>query len=175
MRHFMRALIRFVALVVLSACNNGPNTKNTLDTVTHQQPLVDSTFKTDYNDLISPENSLSAWQIDFESKTKTRNPGFKEDNLNVDTLIHGLNTMFPNIQLRKIKVSRDTLYTEIQDSYYLNERMGTSGAEFYVASVVINLTSVNNVNYVKIDFEEGSHASPGIWNKADFSDYKEIR
>jgi hypothetical protein len=52
--------------------------------------------------------------------------------------------------------------------------MGTGGATFYLAETVINLTSVNNVRFVKIDFEEGSHASPDIWSKEDFSDYEEI-
>jgi hypothetical protein len=53
--------------------------------------------------------------------------------------------------------------------------MGTSGAAQYLAEVIINLTSVNKIKYVKIDFDEGSHATPGIWSAKDFNYYKEIR
>ena len=107
--------------------------------------------------------------------SKKRNLKFKTEYLNVDTLIKGFNELYPNIKLDKVKMSGDTLFTKIIDSEYLAERMGTSGAALYLADVIINLTSVEGVKYVKIDFDEGSHASPGIWSAKDFSDYKEIR
>ena len=118
---------------------------------------------------------LYVWLVDFDNKTKKRNPKFKSKYLNVDTLIKGLNELYPNIKLDKVKISGDTLFTNILDSEYLGERMGTSGAAQYLADVIINLTSVDKIKYVKIDFDEGSHASPGIWTAKDFNDYKEIR
>ena len=118
---------------------------------------------------------LYVWLVDFDNKTKKRNPKFKNEYLNVDTLIKGLNGLYPNIKLDKVKMSGDTLFTKIIDSEYLGERMGTSGAALYLADVIINLTSVDKIKYVKIDFDEGSHATPGIWSAKDFSDYKEVR
>ena len=118
---------------------------------------------------------LYVWLVDFDNKTKKRNPKFKKEYLNVDTLIKGLNELYPNIKLDKVKISSDTLFTKILDSEYLGERMGTNGAALYLANLIINLTSVDKIKYVKIDFDEGSHATPGIWSAKDFNDYKEIR
>lgn len=118
---------------------------------------------------------LYVWLVDFDNKTKKRNPKFKEEYLNVDTLIKGLNELYPNIKLEKVKISNDTLFTKILDSEYLGERMGMSGAALYLANAIINLTSVDKIKYVKIGFDEGSHATPGIWSAKDFNGYKEIR
>jgi hypothetical protein len=115
--------------------------------------------------------NLYVWKVDFENKTKTKNPNYKEQYSNIDTIIKGLNSIHPKIQLNKIKVSGDTLYTEIKDSYYLGESIGTYGANAYIADAVINLTSVKNIHYVKIAFEDGSHISPGTWRKDDFNNY----
>lgn len=128
-----------------------------------------------------PEDTLNnsrpipfVWLINFDKKTKTRNPEFKEEYLNVDTLINGLNQIYPNIILDKIKISGDTLFTEIKDSEYLGERIGSYGAFAYIADVVINLTSVQNINFVQIDFEDGSHISHGTWSKMDYSNYTQV-
>ena len=90
-------------------------------------------------------------------------------------LIKGLNQSYPKIQLDKIKISNDTLYTEIKDSYYLGESIGSYGANAYIADAVINLTSIQNIRYVKIDFEDGSHISPGTWSKEEFENYTETK
>jgi hypothetical protein len=112
--------------------------------------------------------------VDFDKKTKKKNPKFKQEYLNVDTLINGLNQLHSNIILDKIKISGDTLFTEIKGSEYLSERIGSYGAFTYIAGIVINLTSVKNINFVKIDFEDGSHISHGTWSKKEFSNYKQV-
>jgi hypothetical protein len=171
--YYMRPLIKLITFFILSSCDSRSDTINKVDATPIQKSLVDTAAVAHYDD---PNTSfLLVWQVDFDNKLKKKNPNFREDYLNADSLIKGLNTRFPNILLEKIKLSHDTLYTEIRDSHYLCERMGTSGATFYLAEAVINLTSVNNVRFVKIDFEEGSHASPDIWSKEDFSDYEEIK
>ncbi|MFN2458648.1 MAG: hypothetical protein ABR502_10630, partial [Chitinophagaceae bacterium] len=114
------------------------------------------------------------WSVDFESKTKKRNPAFKKEYMDADTLIKGLNELYPNIKLEKVRISGDTLFTEIKDSEYFGERIGSTGAASYLADVIINLTSINKIKYVKINFDEHSHASPGVWSLKDFSDYKVI-
>ena len=114
------------------------------------------------------------WLVAFDKKTKTKNQKFKPEYLNVDTLIKGLNQIHPDIILDKIKVIGDTLFTEIKDSEYLGEHIGSYGAFAYIADVVINLTSVKNINFVKIDFEDGSHISPGTWSKKEYGNYREV-
>ncbi len=138
--------------------------------------LADTTAATSVHDPLGDSEVIHyVWLVNFDKKTKTKNSKFKQDYLNVDTLINALNQIHPNIILNKIKISGDTLFTEIKDSEYLGERMGSYGALAYIADVVINLTSVNNINFVKIDFEDGSHISPSTWHKKDYANYKEVR
>ena len=115
------------------------------------------------------------WLVDFENHTKTKNPNYKREYLNVDSLIQGLNEINTGIKLDKIKISGDTLFTEIKDNEYLGERIGSYGALSYIADVVINLTSVKNINYIKIEMEDGSHISQGTWSKKEYDNYKIIK
>jgi hypothetical protein len=108
-------------------------------------------------------------------KRRKKNTKFKQEYLNVYTLIRGLNQIYPNIVLVKIKISGGTLFTESKDSEYLGERIGSYGAFAYIANIVIKLTSLKNINFVKIDFEDESHISPGTWSKKQYKGYKEVR
>jgi hypothetical protein len=51
--------------------------------------------------------------------------------------------------------------------------MGSTGAEVYVADVVLNLTAVPGIKYVDIQLKEGSHMQPGVWSLEDFTKYTE--
>ena len=44
-----------------------------------------------------------------------------------------------------------------------------------MADAVINLTSVKNIDFVKIDFEDASHISPGTWSKREFNNYSVLQ
>jgi hypothetical protein len=172
----MRPFILIISFLFVS-CNDSSHD--------HKLPDMDSSQQINNHDtsskIVIQDTSknigtvLYVWVVDIYNKTKKRNPNFKIEYLNIDTLIKGLNELHPNIKLDKVKMRGDTLFTKIIDSEYLGERIGTDGAALYLAGVIINLTSIDKVKYVKIDFDDGSHASPGIWSAKDFSDYKEIR
>jgi hypothetical protein len=173
---YMRPFVLISSFLFL-ACNNLSSDRNSVykDTI-GQMVVPDISVNVGIPDSSrSLGTVLYVWSVDFDNKTKTKNPKFKSEYLNVDTLIRGLNEMYPNIKLDKVRISNDTLFTKILDSEYLGERMGTSGAAQYLADVVINLTSIEKIKYVKIEFDEGSHACPGIWNARDFLDYRQIR
>ena len=180
----MRAFTLLITLF-LFACNshrdmprsaNHADTQNSTAVVDTQkiQP-ADSTLKDRMrNTVINEPTLLYIWVVDFDKKTKTKNPYLKTQYQHVDSIIKGLNESNPGIKLEKLKISADTLYTEINNSEYLGEQMGSSGAEAYFAEAIINLTSIKGIKYVKIDFQERSHASPDVWSRGDFKDYKEI-
>ncbi len=173
---FMRTFIIISSILFLS-CNNNPTESKSDDKDSAVQELKqDSLINTEiFDNPMQAETSLYVWLVDYENKSKKRNPNLKKEYLIVDTLIRGINEMYPNIKLDKVKMSGDTLFTKIVDSEYLVERIGSSGASLYIAAVVINLTSLDKIKYVKIDFTEGSHASPDTWSAKDFSEYKELR
>jgi hypothetical protein len=173
--NFMRPFVLILSFLFF-ACNNSSTEHNSFDKDTTKQIISQDTgSKVVIADTAkSVGTKLYVWSVDFDNKTKKRNSKFKNEYLNVDSLLKGLNELYPDIRINKVKISGDTLFTRIIDSEYLVERIGSSGAALYLADVIINLTSVHKIKYVKIDFEEGSHAAPGIWSEKDFSDYKEI-
>jgi hypothetical protein len=172
--NIMRPILMLLSFYLISCSDNslGNATRDT----SQQAISQDKAATGQQNDTLKkpePGTYLYVWAVDFEGKSKQKNPRFKENYLNVDTLIKGLNQLYPNIRLERVKISRDTLYTSIKDSEYLGERIGSYGAEAYIADAVINLTSVPNINYVNFDFEDGSHISHGTWGKDDYKEYKE--
>ena len=148
-----------------------------------EQNDIAETVDVDSNNITSEQERLKeefeaqrylTWEIDFDNKAITRNPEFNNANLNTDSIIKGLNMKYKNVPLKKINFSHDTLYTRILDGEYLAERMGSTGSAYYFAEAIINLTTVPGVNFVKIDFTEGSHAAPGIFTRKNYSDFKII-
>ncbi len=124
--------------------------------------------------IYKPESELYIWKVtpDYKKmKNQDVNPAFQ----NADSLILGLNQRYENVFLQKIKLSGDTIYTQIKDANYLTEQMGTTGAEVYLADVVINLASIAGIRYVSIYLEEGSHMQPGVWTLSNFSKYTEAK
>ncbi|HUC82265.1 MAG TPA: hypothetical protein VMR70_15275, partial [Flavisolibacter sp.] len=115
------------------------------------------------------------WKVDADQKTIRQNPKLVQPVLSVDTLIAGLNEMYPKVKLEKVKQSNDTLYTQIKEADVLTEQMGSAGSEQYIAQAVLNLTSAKGVKFVRIDFEMGSHAMPDTWSKENFKGYKVVQ
>ena len=128
---------------------------------------------TDSSQLIKPETKLYVWKNEFDY-TRRKNPTANIAIVNADSLIKGLNQLYENIYLQKDKLSHDTLYTFIKDSEFLSNGMGSTGAEVYLADVVMNLTEVPGVKYVHINMQEGSHMQPGTWSRTNFSRYKVV-
>lgn len=155
--------------VLLYSCNGNRSSGNHNDVLSTQQ--ADSMDKISDSTELSSPSILLPWEVDFERKTKKVNVAFTNIYLNTDSIIAALNYTYPDINLQKIKISHDTLFTEIKNSYPLTDGMGTSGAAIYLAVSVINLTTVPGVNAVKFNFQLGSHASPGVWSKNEFDDF----
>lgn len=91
-----------------------------------------------------------------------------EDSLTPSRLIQKLNNLYPEIRLRFIKISNDSIFVVINKSSYLTQQMGSSGAEAYLAEVTYNLTELKDINFVTMRFKEGDHASPGTYARTDF-------
>jgi len=168
----MRIVFSLLLLVFLVACNNSANKNDDRDT-TRLRDLPDDSAGADIEELSKEE--FYVWQVDSDQKTIMQNPKLTDASLGVDTLITGLNEMYPRIKLEKVKLSNDTLYTQIRDAEVLTEQMGSAGSEQYIAQAVLNLTSARGVKYVRIDFEEGSHGSPDVWSKENFKNYKVVQ
>lgn len=125
--------------------------------------------------ISGPNSILPYWDVDLAARTYRRDSLANWGELQIDSLISGLNTRNENIRLEKLKQGHDTLYLTIRDGYYLTEELGSSGAEQYIADVVLNLTAVEGIQYINLDFRAGDHAAPGVFGKEMVTGFKEIQ
>ncbi|MEO5647409.1 MAG: hypothetical protein ABIQ56_03545 [Chitinophagaceae bacterium] len=159
--------------VILSNCGgrNQDQETNAADSVIYLRDTL--SLETDATQPGSVKNNLM-YIIDYHEKTISKNPEAINDSYTLDSVIVYLNNRYPRVIIEKLKKGHDTLYTTIRDSEALGEQMGTTGAGEYFATAVLNLTALPGVRYVKIDMKEHSHASPGIFTRNDFNDFREI-
>jgi spore germination protein GerM len=57
---------------------------------------------------------------------------------------------------------------EVINAEHLTQRMGSTGAEVYLAEAVFTLTECPGITSVRFAFEEGDHARPGAYSRANF-------
>jgi hypothetical protein len=74
-------------------------------------------------------------------------------------------------KLRLQKVGGGIAYIEVINAEYLTQRMGTSGAQNYLAAATFSLTEAPGVKGVNFAFPEGDHAMPGEYTRESFKDY----
>lgn len=81
-------------------------------------------------------------------------------------LIAKLNKLFQSTnspEATLVKVKNHIAFIKIVQDKKLTQEMGTFGASAYVNSIVYTMYSVDEINCVNLDFEEGDHAFPGTY------------
>ncbi len=125
------------------------------------------------DDSAQAAESPLAWQATLNDSTgrlEMKAAPAGAEPLSVKPIIEYFNQSNPEIILSFIKTSGDTVYLKIADAHYLTQQMGSTGPTVYLAGLVYNLTDIPGINFVNLDFEEGDHASPGVFTKDDFKD-----
>jgi hypothetical protein len=74
-------------------------------------------------------------------------------------------------KMRLQSVAEGIAHVEIIDAEYLTQRMGTSGAQNYLAATTYSLTEMPGVRGVDFIFSVGDHAAPGVYTRESFKDY----
>ena len=136
-------------------------------------PATDSTNLSEPETIVEQPDTVLFWTVNIEQKEKTR--VFKDTVAITDpqSIINGINAIYPSVDLEFVKLSGDTVYAHIDSSFTFANDIGSFGATEYIAGVVLNLTMLPNINYVNLDFPEGSHAAPGVFAKSSYAVYKE--
>jgi hypothetical protein len=88
----------------------------------------------------------------------------------VSTIIDLLNRRNTSCQIEFLEQKGDTVRIKILNDKDLNENMGTTAARCYLGETVVTLTENQDVNYVNIEMNEGSHATHGVYRRSDFKD-----
>lgn len=69
------------------------------------------------------------------------------------------------------KLEKGTVFIRVSDPEQLTQRMGSSGAMSYMATVTYSVTSTEGINCVFFEFEEGDHAIPGQYCRYSFEPF----
>lgn len=166
----MKNKILFFALILFVAgCSSG--TDETEEVV--EEEVIDTPAISDVDEPgITVTNKPSLWTVEYEDQSNSEKLKKPEDiginSLSVADLITALNENFTDIQLKLNKISHDTIFVTIPESDVLTQQMGSTGAYNYMATTVFNLTELDDIKYVKFDFNEGDHSSPGVFSREDF-------
>lgn len=150
-----------IAFVFLQACS-GPDRKPDVK----EGPVEEEV-------IVEQPDTVLFWTVDNTNKLKTR---VYKDTVAVsdpESVINGINTLYPAMELKFVKKSGDTIYARVDSSAALSSEVGSFGAQEYISAVVLNLTTLDSVNYVNLNFQEGSHAAPGVFSKKSYEAFKE--
>jgi hypothetical protein len=74
-------------------------------------------------------------------------------------------------RMRLQSVAEGIAHIEIINAEYLTQRMGTSGAQNYLAATTYSLTEAAGIRGVDFIFPVGDHAAPGVYTRESFKDY----
>ena len=85
-------------------------------------------------------------------------------------LIEILNKRNSEPKIEFADLTNDTIRIKIINDEFLSERMGSAGAECFLAETVYTLTENKTIKFVNIEMDYGSHASPGIYTRQSFYD-----
>jgi len=119
------------------------------------------------------EKKIKLWYIDGGKKYSADFLVYKDKN--IENAMHTpqgiLNLLFKDtkeIEPTVILVKNGVAYINIKGDYTLiTNRSGTTGAWFFVAKVVFNLTEFDDIDYVYF-VDEGDHFSPWKYDRIDF-------
>lgn len=81
-------------------------------------------------------------------------------------LVTKLNKLFQSTnspEATLVDVKDHIAFIKIVEDKKLTQQMGTFGASAYINSIVYTLYSIDEINCVNLDFEEGDHAFPGTY------------
>ena len=168
-------LISSSVILFLLSCNSGDKKSNENDTtdVEIADTVHDNSISPTDDSILYVKNKSLLWNIDEDSGYKLQKPKVSGiDTMTVQHIISLLNNNYDSIYLDYIKTSHDTVYVHIPNSEMLTERIGSTGAQMYMASTTYSLTELKGIKYVNYYFNEGDHASPGVYSRNSFKNFK---
>lgn len=66
-------------------------------------------------------------------------------------------------------------HVEVVDAEFLTQKMGSTGAHYYLTAATYTLTEAPGVRTVDFMFDEGDHAAPGVYTRDSFKDVRVVR
>ncbi len=157
-------------LLLLTGCQQGGKqpTGNKEPAITDS--VMDTASAPTGESLYQIQNQEMLWQVRDSPTLRLQKP--VKTGLDTMTVMHVIDLINANedsIRLELVKTSHDTVFVHIPNAENLTERIGSTGAEMYMASMTYSLTSVKGIHFVDYDFVEGDHAAPGVYDRSYFA------
>ena len=76
---------------------------------------------------------------------------------------------YPEMKIIWLAQHQDTAFVSIPDASFLTQSAGSMGADIFMAEVTYSFTEIPGIKFVNFAFKEGEHASPGTYQRRDFS------
>lgn len=150
-----------LAFIFLSSCRN----------------ITDQTASDKDSTAISTEEAeeitAPLYTVEFDEKTQALSLVRGDEAISgvgVSDVVRVMNKKYNGIKLDFVNSVNDTVAVKIDDATKLTQGMGSMGAEAYLAELTYSMTELDGIKAVKIDFEEGDHAMPGVYTRSDFGD-----
>lgn len=165
----VKQLLNLITLFVFISCSSNSTKEQEVSDVEIEDTVFESSNNTG-SDTASVIKNAPAWTADFEESTNTykihRALNARLDTLSAQDLVSMVNR--DSIHVAFIRTSHDTIYVSVPNSEYLTQRIGSTGAENFMATTTFTLTEMKGIKYVNYKFTEGDHASPGVYSRDDF-------
>lgn len=171
MSFLFRSLMLLNIVFAFSACGSDSATNDDGAEVQIEDTVHDVVMAgTDTS--MTVKNSPFLWHADFEetsNRYKISKPSeARPDTLSGERMVSLINNNWDSITVNYLKTSHDTVYLDVPNSEYLTQRIGSSGAENFIATTTYSLTELTGVKYVNFKFKAGDHATPGVYKRSDF-------
>lgn len=106
------------------------------------------------------------WVYDSVNDKIIQTKKLGKDSLTYEVLIDIINYTYQDkVRLDFVNISNDTIFVEIENSEYLTQKMGTTGADEFMISATFTLTELPDISFVNFEFQDGDHATPGTYNR----------
>jgi len=120
----------------------------------------------------SNENQSLLWFVK-ENKDKgclelVKEKNRDQINLSPEEITKINNNKWKEVAVQVVKISNDTIFLTINNSDYLTQQMGSTGAAVFMATTTYNFTELPGIKFVNFNFNEGDHAQPGTYKRGDF-------
>lgn len=136
-------------IILIGSCTRSPTSHNPTSTNTVALKYYTPDFDKFSNDVLY----VSKMEMDKRSYAPAKI---------LSRILQGYSN---KIIVDNFEIRNKTALIKINNSEYLTEQMGTSGAINFLISVTYNLTEFSNISAVNFLFTEGSHAVPGIYTR----------
>lgn len=167
----IKILTGIFATIFLLSCHSKDNAKSDTPEVITEDTVYDASNSPGDSTLYVKNQSL-LWHVDDSNEFKLIKPKTEGINeMSGANVIQLLNNNFDSVHIDYIKTSHDTIYVHIANSAALTERMGSTGAEGFMAAATFSLTELKGIRFVNFDFVEGDHASPGVYSRDNFRNF----